>query len=335
MRSSSIAVTVLILASFSLVLGACGGGNSSTPASTAPTQPTPSAPTVTGVTVTGPGCANGICSGQVGGTLQMTATAQKSDNTTQDVTASAQWSSSNEAVATVSAAGLVSFRGPGDGDIVAVYQGKLGGQTVRLIPAGPKTSFSAGQYLVGKDVASGRYFAGPNVNGCYWERQRGLSGSLNDVIANDFVGYNAGQIIVDIRSTDLAFMTKSACGTWSQSARSAPAASSITPGVWLVNTQLAPGVYRAQTSPGCYWERLRHFDGTLDGIIANNFVSGGGQQLVELRSSDAGFSSDGDCGTWTRISSLAQQSAIESGTTDPLAIERNRGAHRMRYSELH
>ena len=53
-----------------------------------------------------------------------------------------------------------------------------------------------------------------------------------------------------------------------------------------------------------YGERMRHFQGTLDGIIANDFVSSAGQQLVEIRTSDAGFQSDNDCGTWTRVSSL-------------------------------
>ena len=53
---------------------------------------------------------------------------------------------------------------------------------------------------------------------------------------------------------------------------------------------------------GCYWERKRAFTGTFDDIIDNEFVSGGGQQLVTILASDVGFENDGDCGTWTRIS---------------------------------
>src|SRR5262245_54172650 len=44
-------------------------------------------------------------------------------------------------------------------------------------PSGPRTSFGNGQWLVGADIAAGRYFADP-ASGCYWERQRGLGGSL-------------------------------------------------------------------------------------------------------------------------------------------------------------
>lgn len=315
----------LIPAAVLLTHIACGGGGKSS-APTAPTTPTtPAAPTVTSLTVTGSGCAGGVCPGQVGNNLQLTATVQLSDSTTQNVTSTAQWSSSNTTVATVSASGLVTFRAAGDADVLAIYQGKLAGLTVRLIPAGPKTAFGTGQYLVGKDIAAGRYYTDPN-SGCYWERESGLGGTLNEIIANDFVGYNAAQIIVDIKSSDLAFKTDADCGTWTQTPRGG-VMTSIAPGMWLVNSQVTPGTYRANAASGCYWERLRHFEGVLSGIIANNFVASAGQQLVTIAAGDVGFNTDADCGTWTRVS-FAGTDRAPDGTEAPQGIEANWRAHR-------
>ena len=163
----------------------------------------------------------------------------------------------------------------------------------------PSNSFGPGQWLINAQVAPGRYYADP-VSGCYWERQRGLSGSLNDVIANQFVGFDARQIIVDIASSDVAFETDSDCGRWYTTPRHG-AQNNIPPGMWLVNGQLTPGTYVVNAGPGCYWERLRGFSGRISDVIDNEFVSGGGQQLVSILSSDIGFYNDADCGTWTRI----------------------------------
>jgi hypothetical protein len=307
-------------------LSACGSNN--TPAPTTPTpQPTPT-PTVTSLTVTGTGCSNGICPGQVGNNLQLTATAHLSNNTAQDVTSQATWSTTNSTVATVSSGGLVTFRGAGDADIIAVYQGKLDGQTMRLIPAGPKNSFGAGTYLVNKDILAGRYFALSASSSCYWERESGLGGTLGEIIANDFVGFTPGQLIVDIAGSDLAFKTQSACGNWSQTPKSDVSRTTISPGFWLVNAQLQPGVYRANVSSGCYWERLRNFGGTLDGIIANDFISSGGQQLVEVRSGDAGFDANSSCGTWTLTTGLAPSQGVEE-LQSPASIEANWRTYRM------
>ena len=65
----------------------------------------------------------------IGGTLQFTATAQYSDNSQQDVTASATWSSSNSAVATLESSGqsnpgLATGVSPGTANITASFSGK-------------------------------------------------------------------------------------------------------------------------------------------------------------------------------------------------------------------
>lgn len=183
--------------------------------------------------------------------------------------------------------------------------------TFRLAPLGPRTQFPAGTYLVNSEVVAGRYYADP-VSGCYWERLSGLGGTLGEILANDFVSYNAAQIIVDIASSDRAFSGDADCGTWFNTPR-AGAQSSISPGMWLVGTQISAGTYRASVSSGCYWERLRNFSGTLSAVIANDFVSSGGSQLVTISSGDVGFNTDGDCGTWTYVGSSFTSAVVGVG----------------------
>ena len=55
--------------------------------------------------------------------------------------------------------------------------------------------------------------AGPMTYGCYFERQRGLSGTLDDIIANEFIQVDASQWIVDIKSSDVGFVSDE-CGIW-------------------------------------------------------------------------------------------------------------------------
>ena len=169
----------------------------------------------------------------------------------------------------------------------------------------PRAPFGGGVFRIGADIIPGRYFTDPTQSGCYWERQRGLSGTLGDVIANRFVTYDGMQHIVDILPSDVAFKTDPKCGTWFDSPRHGPQ-SSIPPGIWLVGTQIAPGTYETTPRAGCYWERLRHFQHQgLTGVIANGFGAVGKIQSVTIAPGDAGFSTDTNCGTWTRVSSDA------------------------------
>ena len=163
------------------------------------------------------------------------------------------------------------------------------------IPGGG--SFGPGQYRVNVQIAAGRYYSDPS-DGCYWERQRGFSGSSADIIANEFIGFDARQTIVDILPSDVGFETTAACGTWFTTPRQGPLAS-IQPGTWLVGTQLTPGLYYASTAPGCYWARLSNFTGNSN-IIDNDFVSDGGGQFVAIIASDTGFETTAACGVWSR-----------------------------------
>lgn len=204
-------------------------------------------------------------------------------------------------------------------NVVAVVVGSAGVPvpTPTPTPPAPTGSFGPGQWLVGSQVAPGRYFTDP-TSGCYWERQRGLTGSFDDIIANEFVGFDARQWIVDIASSDLAFETDGDCGSWFNTPRHGHQGASIPPGVWMVGAQVTPGTYLVAANSGCYWERLNGFSGNSADIIDNEFAGSSGQELVTILSTDTGFHTDGDCGTWTRISDerLTSDDRQEKGLED-------------------
>ncbi len=164
----------------------------------------------------------------------------------------------------------------------------------------PVVTFGPGQHRVGTDVQPGRYYSDP-ASGCYWERQSGFGGTPGETIAFVLVDFDAAQWIVDILPSDRAFMTRAPCGTWFSTPRPS-VASSIGPGVWIVGEQVAPGLYQTNASPGCHWQRLRHFTDEPGGVIASDLISSASTQFVTVRADDAGFRSDASCGTWTRAS---------------------------------
>jgi hypothetical protein len=170
---------------------------------------------------------------------------------------------------------------------------------IRLDPLAARTSFGPGQYRVGTDMPAGRYYSDPN-DGCHYTRVRSFGGSSADVITDNFVQFNAPQWIVDLSSTDAGFVTDANCGKWFTTPREGLKVT-ITPGMWIVGAQIAPGSYRTESSaPGCYWQRLTNFGGATDAIIANNLTNSAGPQIVTIASTDVGFSSNVECGTWSR-----------------------------------
>jgi hypothetical protein len=174
-------------------------------------------------------------------------------------------------------------------------------------------------------AANRRYFADPPGSSCYWERLSGFGGTLTEILANDFVGYAALQIVVDIRADDRGFNSTS-CGNWYTSGRQA-FQTDIHPGVWVVGDQLTPGTYQANVGAGCYWERKRNFLGDLNSIIANDFIASAGSHLVSISANDVGFLTDGDCGTWTRT--LAVTTTKQRAAQSLASIAANRERHRQ------
>jgi len=158
---------------------------------------------------------------------------------------------------------------------------------------------------VGSAIRPGRYFADPGRTGCYWERQSGLGGTLAEIIANDVFVFDPPQVIVDILGSDLAFEGDGDCGNWYTSSRQ-PAQTNIPPGTWLVGAQLSPGTYQANVGAGCYWKRLRDFEGRISSIIANDFIADAGPHFVEIRDGDVGFYNDSDCGPWARATASVE-----------------------------
>ncbi len=116
-----------VAACSALLMVACGTASSPNPAGPTPT-PTPQPPskaTVASIAVSGAPAGGAT-------TFQLTAAAKMSDGTTQDVTRSATWDSSNTQIATVSATGLVTIVATGAVDLRATYQSVSGSEHLTL-----------------------------------------------------------------------------------------------------------------------------------------------------------------------------------------------------------
>lgn len=295
---------VLPLVVFAVSVSSCGKD-------AGPTQPTPTPPAAPTVTALAVSAASTDL--EVGQSTTVAAVATFSNGTTGATTVT--WESDNTNVAVVSQERQVRAVGAGTATIIGRSAGgPVGTVLVRVRAAGPRTRFGAGSHRVGADIAAGRYFSDP-VSGCYWERVSGFGGTLGEIIANDFVGYNPSQYIVDVLPSDAGFVPDAQCGTWDVSPLRG-SSTSIAPGVWLVGAQVPPGTYRASAVSGCYWERVRDFQGRLQSIISNDFVATTGTVRVTISAGDVGFSTDGDCGTWTLESGASVLGATATRATD-------------------
>jgi len=163
-------------------------------------------------------------------------------------------------------------------------------------PAGPRTTFTDGTYVVGSEVAPGTYRNSSSSSGCYWERLSGFGGSTDEIIANNFT---QSRQLVTISPSDVGFSAQG-CGTWTQdlSPVTSDPSAPFGDGMYQVGSEVAPGTWRNDSTPGCYWARLSGFSHETSQIVANNF--GDDQQIVTIGSGDVGFEASG-CGTWTKI----------------------------------
>ena len=132
-----------VLAVFLTVVAACGGGGDGTPPPPPPVQPVSleiaGLPTVS------------LAPRQ---TAQLTATLTYSDGSTRDITTSANWTSSNTGVLTVSPSGVVLAVAAGQAEVVAVALGQSSRGTVRVVATTPRLALFVGN-LGGSGNADG------------------------------------------------------------------------------------------------------------------------------------------------------------------------------------
>lgn len=184
---------------------------------------------------------------------------------------------------------------------VALPVGINGNTTLdfRLDPLAPRTQFGPGQYRLTSDIPAGRYYTDPS-SGCHFQRVRSFGGTPSENLSDTVINFDAGQWIVDLLTSDAGFVTDANCGFWVTTPRRG-LSTTITPGMWIVGAQITPATYRAENSvAGCFWQRVSSFTGAIDAVIASAFVTSPGVQLVTIANTDAGFSANTECGTWTR-----------------------------------
>ena len=105
---------------------------------------------------------------------------------------------------------------PGERAIVAVLESDVAfnsydcGRWTIYLPAGMVASFGSGDWVVGQDIAPGRYAAEGTSGNCYWERASGFTHNTDEVITNDL---QSGRAIVEIEPSDVRFTSRD-CGTW-------------------------------------------------------------------------------------------------------------------------
>jgi len=107
-----------VAAAFMTVVAACGGGGGA------------GAPELTSITILGiPSAAL-----MPGNSVQMSARANYSDQSTKDVTTTVSWSTTDASVLTVSPAGLLTVQAPGQAEVVATLSGVGGRASVQAVP---------------------------------------------------------------------------------------------------------------------------------------------------------------------------------------------------------
>jgi hypothetical protein len=151
-----------------------------------------------------------------------------------------------------------------------------------------------GTYEVGKDVQPGLYRTDGDIS--YWARLKGLSGDLNEIIAN---GNPIGPDVIQILPTDKAFETQGS-GFWTKidDTYKPQMLTSFGDGTYIVGRDIAPGKYKSEGGDMGYWARLSGFTGDMGNILAN--ANPQGPTIVVIKPTDKGFQTSGN-GTWTKV----------------------------------
>ncbi len=157
-------------------------------------------------------------------------------------------------------------------------------------PAHKFRTFSDGMFAVGKDIQPGTYRTRVGSTNCYYARLKDFD--TNAIISNNNTDDPA---VVTILPTDKAFQSQD-CGTWTTDLSAITSSkTTFSNGIFIVGTDIIPGIYKNSTSLGCYYARLSAFD--TNAIISN--ANTDAVAIVTIAASDKGFQSH-NCGTWTK-----------------------------------
>ncbi len=110
----------------------------------------------------------------------------------------------------------------------------------------PKSSLDAGTYRVGTDIAPGIYAgrAGAGLFGsCYWERLSGVSGTFEEIIANDNAN---GQFYIEAKPDDKYLKTDCEITPLEDWPAPAQPLTDIGPGTYLVGRDITPAPIAAR-----------------------------------------------------------------------------------------
>ncbi len=158
-----------------------------------------------------------------------------------------------------------------------------------------QNGYGPGMYMVNDGIKPGIYRSESGVT--YFERLAGLSGELDDILANE--ASPSGPVYVEIKSTDVAFKTEGN-GKWYKielDEYKGKMLTSFGDGWYIVGKDILPGRY-SSSAGAAYWARLKDFSGELNSIIANG-AADEGTVIVEIQSSDFGFRTLG--AVWGKI----------------------------------
>lgn len=165
---------------------------------------------------------------------------------------------------------------------------------------GPQvTSFGAGAWIVGADIAPGLYRL-DGAPGCEWSTYQRFGLPRNEQIrAEDATGIQTVAVLPSVAG----LWTNQACGTWSLVPADGPQVTTFEPGTFVVGTDIAPGAYQStgavstgQGTVSCFWQRLNGFEGLLSNVTETDAAAG--PTTVLIADDDAGFASSAGCGTW-------------------------------------
>lgn len=117
-------------------------------------------------------------------------------------------------------------------------------------------------------------------------------------------------------ATATTALTPTATPTTAPTPKPTPSYANFGDGTFQIGKDIQPGTYRTRdSSPGCYFARLKGFGGTVGEIIANNNTDA--PAIVTIAPTDKGFESQ-NCGTWTK--DLSQITTTKTSFNDGIYI---------------